>query len=162
MAHFVHILTQKIAVKFCPYRCFFSFWLSIIFGKSLQYLKKEMRDEVDFLYRETSKFPASLYCYIWNASPSMPKILKITSMENICDKEVMKLIFPFDCFFKSFGTWFSWSGVLVSCVMGIISFNQRLLPMIVGSSNNVLLLWYVGVDRLGRFIFPPKLSRIQK
>ena len=88
MAHFVHILTQKIAVKFCPYRCFFSFWLSIIFGKSLQYLKKEMRDEVDFLYRETSKFPASLYCYIWNASPSMPKILKITSMENICDKEV--------------------------------------------------------------------------
>ena len=43
---------------------FFFILTCIIFGKSLQYLKKEMRDEVDFLYRETSKFPASLYCYI--------------------------------------------------------------------------------------------------
>ena len=35
-------------------------------AKSLQYIRKEVRDEVDFLCRETSNFCANWYCHVWS------------------------------------------------------------------------------------------------
>ena len=67
------------------------------FAKSLQNLKKEVKYEVHFWYRQTLKFPTSWYYHILRGEwPVMPKIFKI-SMQYFCNvtrkKWVMKLIF---------------------------------------------------------------------
>ena len=50
------------------------------FAKSLQYLKKEVGDEVDFLCRWTSQF--SINWWVWSG---IPKVLKVTSMKCLCN-----------------------------------------------------------------------------
>ena len=51
------------------------------FAKSSQYLKKELRDEVDFLCSWTSQLSISWYCHFWWMWPDMSKVLKTTSMQ---------------------------------------------------------------------------------
>ena len=48
------------------------------FGKSLQYLKKEVRDKVDFLYRWISEWSINWYYHFWWARQVMPKVFKIS------------------------------------------------------------------------------------
>ena len=55
------------------------------FAKPLQYLKKEMRHEVDFLCRWTSQFSINWYYYGWWVVPGMPKVLKITITQCLCN-----------------------------------------------------------------------------
>ena len=54
------------------------------FAKSLQYLKKKVRDEVDFLCRWRSKFSTSWY--YWWTWPSIPKVLKISIKKEVSDE----------------------------------------------------------------------------
>ena len=50
------------------------------FGKSLSYLKEEFGDEIEFLCRWASMFPI-IWCYHFRWTwPSMPKLLKTTSI----------------------------------------------------------------------------------
>ena len=58
------------------------------FAKSLGYLRKEMGVEVEFLCRSASKFSLNRCYHFWWAWPGMPKVLKITSMQNICKQEL--------------------------------------------------------------------------
>ena len=65
---------------------------------SLQYLKKEVIDEVIFFAcRKTSKISSNWYYHFWCVWPSLPKLPKITSLLFLCNilrkKWVMKLIF---------------------------------------------------------------------
>ena len=65
------------------------------FAKSLLYLKKEVRDEVDFLCRWAS-FSINWCNHFWWVWPEMPKVLKITSIQCLCNISknwVMKLVF---------------------------------------------------------------------
>ena len=64
---------------------------------SLQYLKKEVRDEVDFLHTRListlwkSKFPTRGYYHYWWAWSSILKVLKVTSfqyLQNISKKKL--------------------------------------------------------------------------
>ena len=74
------------------------------FAKSLQDLKKEVRDEVDFLCRWASQFSINRYYHFWWLWPGMPKLLKITSMQCLCSIStinwVMKLMFCMLIFYK--------------------------------------------------------------
>ena len=47
------------------------------FGKSLLYLKKEVGDKVDFLYRWISEWSINWYYHFWWARQVMPKVFKI-------------------------------------------------------------------------------------
>ena len=55
------------------------------FGISFWYLKKKVRVEVEFLCRWASKFSTNWCNHCWWAWPGMPKILKITSMQYLCN-----------------------------------------------------------------------------
>ena len=55
------------------------------FAKSLQYLMKEVRDEVDLLCRWASKFSIIWYYPFWWLWAGMPKVLKITIMQCLCN-----------------------------------------------------------------------------
>ena len=55
------------------------------FATSLQYLKKEVRDEADFLCSWASQFSINWYYHFWWVWPDMPKLLKITGMECLCN-----------------------------------------------------------------------------
>ena len=62
------------------------------FAKSLLYLKKELRDEGDFLCSWASQFSVNWYCHFWWVLLGTTKVLKITSMQ--CLKNwVIKLMF---------------------------------------------------------------------
>ena len=67
------------------------------FENSLQYLMKEVKDEVDFLYTWASEFSINWYCPFWWVWPGMPKVLKITIMQCFCNisrkNRVTKLMF---------------------------------------------------------------------
>ena len=66
------------------------------FVKSLQYLRKEFRDEVDFLGL-ASQLSINWYYHFWWVQLGIPKVLRITSMQflyNISRKNwVIKLMF---------------------------------------------------------------------
>ena len=49
------------------------------------FLKKEVRDQADFLHVEiASKFPTSSYYCLWYELPRMPKVPEITSLQYLC------------------------------------------------------------------------------
>ena len=56
-----------------------------------------MRNEVDFLCRWASQLSLHWYYHFWWVWPSMPKVLKVTSMQCLCNISrknwVMKLMF---------------------------------------------------------------------
>ena len=66
-----------------------------MFPKSLQYLKKEVRDEVNFLCRLASVFHKLILSFWW-VLPGMVKVLKMTNMQCLCNISrknwVMKLM----------------------------------------------------------------------
>ena len=66
------------------------------FAKSLWYLKKEVRDEVEFLCK-WAKFSTNWCYHVWWAWSGIPKVLKIKSMQYLCNPSrknwVMKLMF---------------------------------------------------------------------
>ena len=79
-----------------------------MFAMSLQYLKKDVRDEVDFLHTDrvscklvsilwASKVPTRWYYHYWWTWSSILKVLKVTSLQylhNISEKELgMEFIF---------------------------------------------------------------------
>ena len=46
------------------------------------YFLKKVRDQSDFLHVDiASKFPTSLYYYLWLALPGIPKVPEITSLQ---------------------------------------------------------------------------------
>ena len=55
------------------------------FAKSLQYLKKEVRNETDFLCRWASQFSINWYYHFWWLWPGIPKLLKIIGMQCLCN-----------------------------------------------------------------------------
>ena len=59
----------------------------------LQHLKKEGRDEVDFLhgYKHQSFLQVDLINLGGHGQPSMSKLAKITSLQNLCDISRKKL-----------------------------------------------------------------------
>ena len=61
---------------------------SIKFAKSLHYLKKRVRDEIDFLCRWGSQFTINWYYHFWWVWPDIPVCLCNISRNN----SVMKLI----------------------------------------------------------------------
>ena len=65
------------------------------FPKSLQYLKKEARDEVNFLCRWASFFYKLILSFCW-VLPGMAKVLEMTNMQCLCNISrknwVMKLM----------------------------------------------------------------------
>ena len=67
------------------------------FAKSLQYLKKEVGDEVYFLCRWASKLSINWYYHFWWVWPGIPEVLQIISvhcLSSISKKNwVMKLMF---------------------------------------------------------------------
>ena len=67
------------------------------FAISLQYLKKELRDEVDFLYADKHESLLQIESMIllgWSSIPEVPKIASLQCLYNISKKKLkMKLIF---------------------------------------------------------------------
>ena len=54
------------------------------FAKSLQYLKKERRDEVDYLHTSKHQNFRTSYYQFWLALPVMPKVPRIIGLQNLC------------------------------------------------------------------------------
>ena len=82
------------------------------FAKSLRYLKKEVEKQVEFLCRWASNFSKN-WCYqFWLAWLGMPKVLKITSIQYLCNISrkswVLKLMIfiLINIFQKYFTSWY--------------------------------------------------------
>ena len=90
-----------------------------MFAVSLQYLKKEVRDEVDLLHEDVfyklistvwaSKFSTRWYYHYWWAWSSIFKVLKVTSLQyfyNISKKNLgMEFIFCMQINIKTSTSW---------------------------------------------------------
>ena len=90
------------------------------FVKSLQYLEKEVRDEVGFLCRWASHFSINWYYHFWWVWSGMLKVLKILSMQCLCNvsrkKWVMKFMF---CLLINMKVFYKWT------VLFLIGFSRN-------------------------------------